>query len=122
MSTQSSSCLRSPPGATQAEDPNNCEHGQQSKAALQLSDKGLTVVKFNNVNVPINDANDIEPHAQRWHLCKLALVALLGGKGSSSIRLLVLCICYGLHKPTHAFWVTTKYEFVVGMAQMSLQA
>jgi hypothetical protein len=72
----------------------------------------------NNDNVPINVAHDFEPHAQAWHLCKLALVALLGGKGSGSIScLLFLCMCCGLHKPTHAFGVTTKHKFVVGMAQ-----
>jgi hypothetical protein len=59
MDTESSSRLPRTQGATQAEDPNNGEDGQQSKAALQLSDKGLEVVQFNNVNVPINDPNDI---------------------------------------------------------------
>jgi hypothetical protein len=84
MDTESFSRLPRTQGATQAEDPNNGEDGHQS-TAHQLSDKGLEVMKFNNVNVPINDANDIEPHAQAWHLCKLVLVALLGGKGSGSV-------------------------------------
>jgi hypothetical protein len=58
MHTDSSSCLPRTQGAIQTEDPKNGEDAQQSNATHQLSDKGLEVVKFNNVNVPINVAYD----------------------------------------------------------------
>jgi hypothetical protein len=57
MDTESFSCLSRAPGASQADGQNNGDDGQQSQAALQLADKGLELVKFNN-NVPINVAYD----------------------------------------------------------------
>jgi hypothetical protein len=57
MDTESFSCLSWAPGASQADGQNNGEDGQQSQAALQLANKGLELVKFNdNNNVPINVA------------------------------------------------------------------
>jgi hypothetical protein len=54
MDTESFSCLSRVPGASQADGQHNGEDCQQSQAALQLEDKGLELVKFNNNNVPIN--------------------------------------------------------------------
>jgi hypothetical protein len=56
MYTESFSCLSRAPGASQADGQNNGEDRQQSQAALQLEDKGLELVKFNNNDVPINVA------------------------------------------------------------------
>jgi hypothetical protein len=38
---------------------NNVEDGWQSKTALKLSDEGLELVIFHNVNEPIIVANDV---------------------------------------------------------------
>jgi very-short-patch-repair endonuclease len=56
MDTETFSCLSRAPGASQADGQNHGEDRQQSQAALQLEDKGLELVKFNNNNVPINVA------------------------------------------------------------------
>jgi hypothetical protein len=58
MDTESFSCLSRAPGASQADGQNNGEDRQQSQAALQLADKGLELVKFNNNILPIYVAYD----------------------------------------------------------------